>query len=514
MPALAAGRSKIKIDSSDASRVSGELAYQLITEDNRFTGQVDVHRAIIVWRRASDGWTCEVDFVLSGGLSAMGVFLESIPSHPVVPARVDVVVIGGGILGVSTAYFLAKRGVSVVLCEKGEIGAEQSSRNWGWVRKQGGDPAEIPLTLHSVRLWNAMNAEIGAETGFRTCGSISLASSQKDIAACEGWIDSVREHLAELGTKVISKREMQNLLPGAPDRFEGGLYTATDGRAEPQLAAPAIAKAARSLGAVILTHCAVRGFETSAGQISGVVTEKGAIACGSIVLAGGAWCRTFCANMGIFLPQLKLRTSVLSTKPLEGVASTAAMASGYSFRRRLDGGYTIGTGFKNYVDIVPDSFRMMRLFWPTLRHEHSTFQLRFGRPFLNELLAPTHWDLNKTSPFEGTRILDPQPVQADLEQVMKTLATDFPVFRSAEIASTWAGIIDVSPDAMPFLTSVPSVPGFFVATGFSGHGFGNGPGAGSLMADLVTGVRPVVDPRPFRFTRFTDGPRPEYRARI
>ncbi|PRD43655.1 D-amino-acid oxidase [Phyllobacterium phragmitis] len=440
--------------------------------------------------------------------------LDPVPTDAVLPSRVDVVIIGGGILGVSTAYFLAKRGVSVALCEKGEIGAEQSSRNWGWVRKQGGDPSEIPLTLHSVELWNTMNEDIGAETGFRTCGSISLASSARDIAACEGWVDSVREYLPELGTKVLSKRELQDILPGAPRHFVGGLYTATDGRAEPQLAAPAIAKAARSRGAAVMTNCAVRGFETSAGRISGVVTEKGSIACGSVVLAGGAWCRIFCANMGIFFPQLKLRTSVMRTKPLEGGPETAAMAPGYSFRRRLDGGYTIGTGFMNYADLVPDSFRMLPLFWPTLRHEWSTIRVRLGRRFFDELTMPARWRLDGVSPFEAARILDPDPVVSDLDRVLETLSADFPVFRSAKIAKQWAGMIDVSPDAMPFLTAIPSTPGFFIATGFSGHGFGNGPGAGYLMADLVTGAKPHVNPHPFRFSRFTDGPRPEYHARV
>lgn len=364
----------------------------------------------------------------------MTIRIETVQSDPTLPKRVDVVVIGGGILGVSTAYFLAKRGTSVALCEKGEIGAEQSGRNWGWARKQGGDPAEIPLTLHSVALWNGMNEEVGAETGFRTCGSISLASSPKDIDACERWIDSVRDHLPELGTKVLSKRELQNHLPGAPDRFEGGLYTATDGRAEPQLAAPAIAKAVRERGASIFTNCAARGFETSAGGVSGVVTEKGAIACGSVVLAGGAWCRTFCANMGFFLPQLKLRTSVMSVKSLEGGPAAAVMAPGYSFRRRLDGGYTVGTGFMNYVDLVPDNFRMLPLFWPTLKHEHSTFRVRLGPRFFEELTAPTHWDCDRMSPFERTRVLDPDPVDADLRRVLQTLRADFPVFHAAEVA--------------------------------------------------------------------------------
>lgn len=444
----------------------------------------------------------------------MGVKLNPFPSDETLPSKVDVVVIGGGIVGVTTAYYLARRGVSVALCEKGEIAAEQSSRNWGWVRKQGGDPAEIPLTLASVALWEGMNAAIGDETGYRTCGSVSLASSKTDIAACETWIDSAREFLPELGTRVLTRRELQDVLPGAPDKFEGGLYTATDGRAEPVLAAPAIARAARSLGAVIFTQCAVRGFGTTGGRISEVVTEKGTIACDSVVLAGGVWCRNFCTNMGIDLPQLKLRTSVMRIHPIDGAPATAALAPDYSFRRDIRGGYTLGTGFMNYVDVVPDSFRLLPEFWPTLRHEWRTFRLRFGGRFVEELTAPAKWSLDQTSPFELNRIMDPQPVMADLDAVRRNLSADFPVFADARVAEAWAGMIDVSPDAMPYLTSVPDVPGFFVATGFSGHGFGNGPGAGHLMADLVTGTTPIVDPHPFRFTRFRDGPRPEYRARI
>lgn len=430
------------------------------------------------------------------------------------PRRVDVVVVGGGIVGVSTAYYLAKRGVSVAIFEKGEIAAEQSSRNWGWVRKQGGDPDELPLTLESVRLWNEINVETGGKAGFTSCGSISLASNEQDIAACEAWLKSAQDYLPELGTKVLAKDELNQLLPGGTNNFVGGLYTATDGRAEPLAATSAIAEAARQHGALLFTRCAVRGFETEAGRISAVVTERGAIACGSVVLAGGIWSRMFCENMGIFLPLLKLRTSVMSTEPLNGGPDTAAMAPGYSFRKRRDGGYTLGTGFMNYVDLVPDSFRLFSEFWPTLRHEYHTFRLRFGRRFFDEWRQPSRWSMDAASPFERHRIMDPEPVVQDLEDVLKTLRKDYPVFDNAKVAARWAGIIDASPDARPFLTPIASQPGFFVATGFSGHGFGNGPGAGRLMADLVMGSTPIIDPRPFRYSRFTDGPRPEYRPRI
>src|SRR5215469_1373576 len=104
----------------------------------------------------------------------MGPIVDPVESDVALPAQADVVVVGGGIIGVSTAYFLAERGISVVLCEKGHIAGEQSSRNWGWVRKMGRDPRELPLIIESLRLWEGMNERVGTETGFRTTGIVYL----------------------------------------------------------------------------------------------------------------------------------------------------------------------------------------------------------------------------------------------------------------------------------------------------------------------------------------------------
>jgi glycine/D-amino acid oxidase-like deaminating enzyme len=108
-------------------------------------------------------------------------------------------------------------------------------------------------------------------------------------------------------------------------------------------------------------------------------------------------------------------------------------------------------------------------------------------------------------------VLDPAPIESDLTAARKHLAETFPVFANVPVAQGWAGLIDVTPDAIPVISPVESLPGFFIATGFSGHGFGIGPGAGRLMAELVTGDAPCVDPMPFRFSRFSDGsqPRPQ-----
>jgi glycine/D-amino acid oxidase-like deaminating enzyme len=440
----------------------------------------------------------------------MGPRVDPVRSDETIPERADVVVIGGGIIGTSTAFFLAQRGISVALCEKGEIACEQSSRNWGWVRKQGRDPREIPLIIESLRLWERMNEMTGAETGFRTTGITYLAETEEQSAEHEAWLEHARLH--QLDSRMIDSDEVAELLPGAARRFRSALYTASDGRAEPQKAAPAIAEAARAHGASILTQCAVRGIETEGGRVAGVVTEKGRIACNAVVLAGGAWSRLFCGNLGLRLPQLKVRSTVMRTAPLEGAPEVAATNGRFAIRKRLDGGYTIAGGFNTVHEIVPDSFHFFRDFLPALQVEWKTLKLRVGERFAAEWKTPTRWALDAPSPFEKTRMLDPEPMEDLNTEAKEQLVRAFPAFAKMEIAQQWAGLIDVTPDAVPVISPIETVPGFFVACGFSGHGFGIGPGAGRLVADLVTGEAPVVDPAPFRFTRFTDGTRPRPQA--
>ena len=432
---------------------------------------------------------------------------DPVASDPKQPTQTRVVVIGGGIIGVSTAWFLARAGVPVVLCEKGEIAAEQSSRNWGWVRKMGRDPVEVPLVIEAQRIWAELDTELGAEVGFRRCGIVYMCRTPADLARREAWMEEVARPY-QLDSRLLTRDQMARVLPGMAGNWAGGLFTPSDGRAEPQKAAPAIAHAARSHGATILTQCAVRGVERTGGRISGVVTEKGRIACDSVVLAGGAWSRMFCRSLGIRLPQLRVASAVMRTEPMEAGLETSASGNGFAFRKRLDGGYTVASWSGNVHEIVPDSFAFMRDFIPALRHQRGSLKLRVGTALLGGLMQPSGWALDAVSPFERTRVLDPAPYQPILRQAETGLVDAFPIFRGMRIAETWGGVIDVTPDALPVISGVDTEPGFFIATGFTGHGFGIGPGAGRLMAEIVTGAPPVVDPTPFRYSRFTDGSRP------
>ncbi len=432
--------------------------------------------------------------------------VDPVPSDEAVPAAADVVIIGGGIIGSSAALFLAQQGVSTVLCEKGHVAGEQSSRNWGWCRKMARDPREIPLVIESLRLWQGMNQAVEADTGFRTCGIMYLSETPADLAVLEAWLEHAREY--QLDTRIIDGAEVARLLPGSAKPWAGALYTASDGKAEPQLAAPAIATAARRHGATILTGCAVRGVETAAGRISAVVTEKGRIACQSAILAGGAWSRLFCGNLGIELPQLKVLGSVMRTAPIEGGPEISATGGLFGYRKRLDGGYTLATLGVRTIDLVPDSFRLFADYLPSVKLHWQKLRFRVGRRFAEEWRMPRRWNLDAPSPFEAVRVLDPAADPIVVSRARDSMAAAFPAFANIAVAESWGGMIDVMPDAIPVISAVDSLPGFFIATGFSGHGFGIGPGAGRLVADMATGAPTLVDPTPFRLSRFTDGSNP------
>jgi glycine/D-amino acid oxidase-like deaminating enzyme len=195
----------------------------------------------------------------------------------------------------------------------------------------------------------------------------------------------------------------------------------------------------------------------------------------------------------------------MRTSPVGNAPEASLWTSGFGLRKRLDGGYSVARGGVNDVDIAPDNFRFLNAFWPALRGAHTGLRLRLGKRFFEELAEPTRWPLDRESPFERVRVLDPKPSADLLDDAARQLRAAFPAFKDARIEERWAGYIDVTPDAVPVISPVGQLSGFFIGTGFSGHGFGIGPGAGRLMADLVSGAPPIVDPAPYRFDRFTDG---------
>ena len=419
----------------------------------------------------------------------------------VLPRSVDVAIVGGGIVGCSAAYYLARAGVSVALFEKGRIAGEQSGRNWGWVRQQGRSPVELPLMIESLRLWQALPAELGEDIGFHRGGSLYLAEDRAQLDGLAEWLAVAKEH--GLDTRLLVGRELDDVLV-AEGRWAGALYTASDARAEPGRAAPAIARGARRAGATVLTHTAVRGIETANGRVAGVVTEHGRIAARAVICAGGAWTGLFCGSLGIAVPQLKVLGSVVRTAPTVQLLEGQAWSPAIAIRRRADGGYTVADGHSFLHPLTPASFRWFFKFLPAIRQGHG-MRLDIGSNFFRGLATPSRWKLDVVSPFERERVLNPAPEPRLIMRMREMLRRWHPGIADAPFVESWGGMIEATPDVLPIISAVEGIEGFLVATGFSGHGFGIGPGAGKLAADLVTGRAEAGLAERFRLNRFFDG---------
>lgn len=426
--------------------------------------------------------------------------------HPgPLPAACDVVVIGGGVIGVMTAWHLAERGLKVTLCEKGRVAGEQSSRNWGWVRQQGRDLDELPIMVESVRQWKSLAQEFGEGLGYRQGGVMYLARTAAEMAEYEDWLARAQGH--GLDTHIMTAGEVGARLKGAQGGWVGALFTPSDGRAEPWAAVPMLAQGALRRGAVIVENCAVRALDLAAGRVAGVITEQGRIACDQVVVAGGAWSSLFLRAHGVAIPQLSVLASVAATQPMPEIFPGNAADSEFAFRRREDGGYSLAPGAEHDFFIGPDAFRNFAAYLPVLKKDFRSTHFRPMAPrhYPDAWGTPRRWSADGPGPFEAIRVLNPRPNMATLGRVQEAFARAFPALGRPKLRAAWAGMIDTMPDVVPVIDRAAAIPGLVIATGMSGHGFGIGPGMGRVVADLVAGHAIGHDISRFRLSRFTDG---------
>ena len=406
------------------------------------------------------------------------------------PESTDAVIVGAGIAGISAAWYLQQAGLRVVVCEKGVVAGEQSSRNWGWIRQQGRDQSELPIVMESMRLWQKIADQLDCDIGYQRKGSLYLCETDQDMARHDRFMSFAPAY--GLDTTVLNRKQLETLIKDCPQRWQSGLYTPDDGRAEPSLAVPAMARALALRGVPIIENCAVEKIMIQNQQVTGVLTEYGEIGAASVLCAGGAWSTFLLKGCGIRLPQLTVKASVARTAPAPLIFDGNASGSTISIRRRLDGGYTVASS--DYLEILPSAghLRFVKDFLPLIGA--SLGKLRIRMP-----------ELTVNANFKRHRNLNPVPTEKTIARIKARLGERLPALKDIELVETWSGMIDALPDVVPVLDRVDSISGLFISTGFSGHGFGIGPAAGKIMANLIQNNSVEYDLNRFRLARFSDG---------
>lgn len=418
------------------------------------------------------------------------------------PDRADVVIVGAGIAGTASAWYLAQRGLSVVVCEKGRVAGEQSSRNWGFVRQQGRDPAEIPLMMESNRIWRTLERDLNADLEWTVGGNFVCFQSEEDRASFTRWRGIAQQH--GLQSRIVELSEMQQIVPDSQLGKLGGIYTESDGHAEPAKVTVALQRAAEGQGATFLTDCAVFGVETSGGSVSGVETEHGTIRAKTVVLASGAWTSRMLAHLGLTFPQVWITGSVARTTAAPPISKAATWA-GVAFRQRRDGTLNIATRSADH-DLTIESLLFGRAFLDDFRKHGRDLRLRFGRASL-ALALGRYSKAALRRELTRYRTLDPAPNRRQLDDVLARLKQAIPATSDVTLSNAWAGYIDMTPDMLPVLDHLDQPSGLVVASGFSGHGFGMGPIVGRLVSEIIADGQPSLDLHAFRFSRFAeDGP--------
>lgn len=415
----------------------------------------------------------------------------------------DVVIVGGGIVGCTAAYYLARAGIDVLLLEKGEIAGEQSSRAWGFIRQQRRDPNEMPMMMHANALWRQMPAELGADFEWTLGGVLAAPGDEPTWDRFSKWVDVSREFGLE--TQLLTKSQVQEKLPNSTGNYLGGIYTPSDGHAEPGKATKAFARAAEAAGATILPYHAVERIDVAGGKVVGVTTDRGQVSASTVIVASGAHSSKVARTVGLRLPMVAIRTTVIQTTPMHRITTAGVWAPDISFRQKPDGSIYVGRSGPAIYDLTVDSFRYAREFLPAHVRNKLILRARVGRPLWDGLATMLPGTDLRQHPYTASVGIEPRPdVKSGLEG-LKRLHRLLPETREARIARMWAGVIDQTPDAGPVIGPTSAIQGLVFATGLSGKGFGLGPAIGELLTELVTTGQTTLDISPFAYDRFLSG---------
>lgn len=377
---------------------------------------------------------------------------------PVLPESAAVVIVGGGVMGVSLAYHLAARGMrDVLLLERGAVfGQGATGKCAGGVRHQFGSEINVRLSQLSIRMLESFADEFDQQVGLRQCGYLFLLTREKDVEAFRRNV--ALQHRLGVETEWRDADELRRRLPLlCLDDAIGGTFYGRDGLCDPSSVVAGYAAAARRLGARLFTDIEVRGMRHAGSRVVAVETTVGTVRAGAVVNAAGPWAADVGRMLGLELPIEPLRRQMLVTTPLPEVPEdfpfVIDFASGLYFHREGPG---ILTGMANHSE-------------------------------------PPGFDESVDEAWE----------QVHLEFAVRR----FPLLERAGLTSHWAGLYEMTPDAHPMIGRLPEFDNAYVVAGFSGHGFMHGPIAGKLLAEVMLDGRAstldidVLDPARFSNAR-------------
>jgi glycine/D-amino acid oxidase-like deaminating enzyme len=422
------------------------------------------------------------------------------PGSVGLPERCDAVVVGGGVLGLSSAYELARRNLSVVLVESGQVGGRQSGRNLGFVRQQGRALAELPMMIAANQRWRALGHELGSDVEWRMGGNLRLTNDPELASRYERWAADAASF--GLDSRVVSRAELESILPGFSEKWLLGIFTASDGHADPGATCRAYAAALRARGVHVCEGVPARKIMLAGGSVTGITTPFGELNAGVVVLAAGSGSARLAGGAAIEIPQQLVSQTVVLTEPVPEVTRVAAWTGELFIRQDARGCLRLAASARNEIVLDPAGILHAGRFLSGYLSNRSQLRVPLDPASLARAL------LRLVQSSQGGE-LPPRPRFDDVRFCLERVLRYFPGLGALRLRRAWAGEIEVTPDALPVIDGGGGPSGLVIATGMSGHGFGLAPIVGTIVADIVEGAETGFDLRPFRLTRFHDGSRLE-----
>ena len=416
----------------------------------------------------------------------------------------DVVIIGGGITGCAAAYHLAKRGKKVTVVEKGETAGEASGRNTGGVRVQGRNPAEFPFMLRCIKMWEGLEKELGADIGYVSGGNLLYVENEADMEEIERGGRLAKEHGVD--SHVISPEETRKLVPGLTAPVLGGLYSPSDGHADPVRSTRAFEMAAREAGVEVLTNCAALDVQSRDGRVTSVQTDLGPIEAPWVVNAAGVWANYVGRKVGHRFPVRIIRQTQAITEPVSTRVMPFVRGPNSGFRQEPGGGiiFTRGYNHPRDYDVTRDTLDNIRVWFPQIIRHHKLVRFHVGRALFRSLHARLPLLSRIGRPWPLRSDVEPKVNRRTVDEGLKHLVDTLPWLKGVREERAWAGLIDLTPDMLPVFGKV-GPEGYIVAAGFSGHGFAMGPMSGKLISEMIVDGKPSINIDAFRPGRFAEG---------